>query len=84
MWYYASDAIFSPASSGDDSRAKRQLSERLNELVVDIMSVAKAVSQDVVLGLVLTAKAGFDVLNALTLMDNNMFLTKQKVSLTDV
>jgi hypothetical protein len=28
----------------------------------------------------LTCQAGFDVLNALTLMDNNMFLTKQKVS----
>lgn len=28
----------------------------------------------------LTSQAGFDVLNALTLLDNNMFLSEQKVS----
>ncbi|GFZ50470.1 Glycylpeptide N-tetradecanoyltransferase [Saitozyma sp. JCM 24511] len=69
LFYYASDAIFQPGGSSDDAAAheaksKSRLGERLNSLVGDMMVVAK--------------NAGFDVLNALTLLDNNMFLNEQK------
>ncbi|WVQ73551.1 glycylpeptide N-tetradecanoyltransferase [Cryptococcus sp. DSM 104548] len=69
LFYYASDSVFSAGGSSDDAaahdrKAKRNLEERLNALVSDIMIMAK--------------QAGFDVLNALTLLDNNTFLTEQK------
>lgn len=57
-YYYATDAAFSPSSSGDDPTKKR-----LNEIIKDAMIVAK--------------NAGFDVFNALSLMDNNLFLGDQ-------
>ncbi|RSH90742.1 glycylpeptide N-tetradecanoyltransferase [Saitozyma podzolica] len=68
LFYYASDAIFQPGGSSDEAaheaKSKSRLGERLNALVGDMMVVAK--------------NAGFDVLNALTLLDNNMFLNEQK------
>ncbi|WVQ84211.1 glycylpeptide N-tetradecanoyltransferase [Cryptococcus sp. DSM 104549] len=69
MFYYASDVVFSAGGSSDDAathdaKAKKKLGERLNELVGDLMVVAK--------------HANFDVVNALTLLDNNMFLQEQK------
>nr|XP_018261940.1 glycylpeptide N-tetradecanoyltransferase [Kwoniella dejecticola CBS 10117]OBR84098.1 glycylpeptide N-tetradecanoyltransferase [Kwoniella dejecticola CBS 10117] len=69
MFYYASDVIFSPGGSSDDAathdaKANKKLEERLNALCNDMLSVAKA--------------AGFDVLNGLSCLDNNMFLQEQK------
>ncbi|TXT13266.1 hypothetical protein VHUM_00633 [Vanrija humicola] len=65
MFYYASDAIFSAgASSDDETKLKSKLERRLNELTRDMLTVAQA--------------AGFDVMNALTLLDNNMFISEQK------
>ena len=71
MFYYASDVISSPGGSADDAathdaKSKAKLGERLNALVSDLLVIAK--------------NAGFDVVNALTMADNNMFLNDQKVS----
>ncbi|WWD18827.1 glycylpeptide N-tetradecanoyltransferase [Kwoniella shandongensis] len=69
LFYYASDVLFSAGGSSDDAathdaKSKQKLGERLNALVNDVMVIAQ--------------NAGFDVLNALTLLDNNMFLQEQK------
>ncbi|ORX37031.1 Myristoyl-CoA:protein N-myristoyltransferase, N-terminal domain-domain-containing protein [Kockovaella imperatae] len=69
LFYYASDAIFSPCGSSDDAathevKAKQKLGERLNALMGDLLILAK--------------NAGFDVVNALTILDNNTFLDDQK------
>ncbi|KAK6907909.1 glycylpeptide N-tetradecanoyltransferase [Kwoniella mangroviensis CBS 8886] len=69
MFYYASDVIFQPGGSADDAathdlKTNRKLEERLNALSNDMLSIAKA--------------ADFDVLNALSCLDNNMFLQEQK------
>ncbi|KAK8864148.1 glycylpeptide N-tetradecanoyltransferase [Kwoniella newhampshirensis] len=69
LFYYASDVLFSAGGSSDDAathdvKAKQKLGERLNALVNDVMVIAHT--------------AEFDVLNALTLLDNNMFLQEQK------
>ncbi|KAK4687496.1 glycylpeptide N-tetradecanoyltransferase, partial [Tremellales sp. Uapishka_1] len=69
LFYYASDVIFSPGGSADDVaahevKAKNKLAERLNALTNDAMIIAQ--------------NAGFDVMNALTVMDNNIFLNEQK------
>ncbi|KAL7420444.1 glycylpeptide N-tetradecanoyltransferase [Cryptotrichosporon argae] len=74
MFYYASDVIFSPGGSSDDAaaheaKARSRLGERLNALIADLLVMAQ--------------NAGFDVLNALTLMDNNTFLTEQKFGAGD-
>lgn len=86
MFYYASDVISSPGGSADDAAAheiksRQKLGERLNELVADLLVVAKnvrAASRTDSSGHV-DHQAGFDVLNALTMSDNNMFLNEQKV-----
>ena len=49
MFYYASDVISSPGGSADDAaahdaKAKQKLAARLNELVSDLLVVAKSVS----------------------------------------
>jgi glycylpeptide N-tetradecanoyltransferase len=49
LFYYASDAIFSPGGSSDDAekheaKAKSKLAERLNALSQDMLSVAQGVS----------------------------------------
>lgn len=49
MFYYASDAIFSPGGSSDDvgrhqAKAKSKLDERLNALSNDMLVVAQNVS----------------------------------------
>ncbi|KAJ9101499.1 hypothetical protein QFC19_005152 [Naganishia cerealis] len=70
-FYYATDVIPLPspattAAAGEntDSAAdKERLGRRLNALVKDCLIVAK--------------HAGFDVFNALSLMDNNLFLHEQ-------
>ncbi|OXG11802.1 glycylpeptide N-tetradecanoyltransferase [Cryptococcus neoformans Ze90-1] len=85
MFYYATDVIFPPSSSsahsdadvnagessvaavgtgGEDAKTKKKLETRLNALTADLLIIAK--------------QAGFDVFNALTLLDNNMFLQEQK------
>ncbi|EAL17377.1 hypothetical protein CNBN0070 [Cryptococcus deneoformans B-3501A] len=87
MFYYATDVVFPPSSSsansdvdvdanagessvaavgtgGEDAKTKKKLETRLNALTADILIIAK--------------QAGFDVFNALTLLDNNMFLQEQK------
>ncbi|KAI9634584.1 Glycylpeptide N-tetradecanoyltransferase [Dioszegia hungarica] len=80
LYYYASDSIFRPSSGGSEAVAessasvgiveerkrRERLGARLVQLSGDLMVVAK--------------NAGFDVLNALTLLDNNMFLSEQKAS----
>lgn len=70
MFYYATDCIFSAGGSADakdhDAKEQAKLSERLNLLVRDLLIMAK--------------KEGFDVVNTLTLMDNNLFLQDQGVS----
>nr|ODO02369.1 glycylpeptide N-tetradecanoyltransferase [Cryptococcus depauperatus CBS 7855] len=71
MFYYASDVLFSAGGSSDDAathdaKGRRKLERRLNELVGDLLVMAKI------------ASAQFDVFNALTLLDNNMFLQEQK------
>ena len=48
LFYYASDAVFSPSGSSDDvqrheTKAKGKLSERLNALSQDMLSVAQTV-----------------------------------------
>ncbi|WVR06681.1 glycylpeptide N-tetradecanoyltransferase [Kwoniella sp. DSM 27419] len=69
LFYYASDVIFSAGGSSDDAatheaKATQKLGERLNALCNDVLVVAQ--------------NAGFDVLNGLTCLDNNMFLAEQK------
>jgi glycylpeptide N-tetradecanoyltransferase len=48
LFYYASDAIFSPSGSSDDverheAKAKSKLAERLNALSQDMLCVAQGV-----------------------------------------
>ncbi|KAJ9119010.1 hypothetical protein QFC22_003499 [Naganishia vaughanmartiniae] len=68
-FYYATDVIGFPKEeagngSGRDTEADKEvLARRLNALMRDCLIVAK--------------KAGFDVFNALSLMDNNLFLQEQ-------
>lgn len=67
MFYYATDCVFSKdAGASSDADGQAKLSARLNQLVGDLLVMAK--------------KEGFDVVNTLTLMDNNLFLQDQKVS----
>ena len=85
LFYYASDAIFSPSGSSDDvqrheTKAKGKLGERLNALSQDMLSVAQTVCPPFIQGA--NDQAGFDVMNALTCLDNNMFLSEQKVCLS--
>ncbi|KAJ9092808.1 hypothetical protein QFC21_006684 [Naganishia friedmannii] len=68
-FYYATDVIGFPGegegngSGRDTQEEKERLGARLNALMRDCLIVAKA--------------AGFDVFNALSLMDNNLFLHEQ-------
>ncbi|KAJ9122827.1 hypothetical protein QFC24_003863 [Naganishia onofrii] len=70
-FYYASDCVGFPreeeenGSGKDTAEDKERLGGRLNALMKDCLIVAKA--------------AGFDVFNALSLMDNNLFLQEQMV-----
>lgn len=87
-FYYATDAA--PTAAGhaarDSPEDKARLGERLNALMKDCLIVAKQVSPVVPLRQTLETanlahlKAGFDVFNALSLMDNNLFLHDQLVS----
>jgi glycylpeptide N-tetradecanoyltransferase len=63
MFYYATEHALDPSYS------KKDLEQRLNELVNDALILAK--------------KYKFDVFNALTLMDNNLFLEQQKFGAGD-
>ncbi|KLT41550.1 N-myristoyl transferase [Cutaneotrichosporon oleaginosum] len=68
MFYYASDVVFAPGASSDDAfthdlKTQNLLDRRLNALVTDLLVMAK--------------KHDFDVVNALTLLDNNVFLEEQ-------
>ena len=66
LFYYATEAAFHPKSPLSSTSAKKpkDLKLRLNALVNDALILAK--------------KAKFDVFNALTLYDNNLFLEEQK------
>jgi len=68
MYYYASEAAF-PAEGTSDAKGKAKLAERLNALVNDLLIMAK--------------HNNFDVLNALSLMDNNVFLQPQQFGAGD-
>jgi glycylpeptide N-tetradecanoyltransferase len=84
-FYYATDVALSPSGSqGGEEMLKEKLARRLNDLVRDCMIVAKDVSGTRVarwnrLLISVPVQAGFDVYNALTLMDNNLFLNEQLV-----
>ncbi|KAI9749670.1 MAG: hypothetical protein M4579_006783 [Chaenotheca gracillima] len=60
LFYYASEAAFLE----EDSKDRRVLKNRLNDLMSDALVLAK--------------QFNFDVMNALTLLDNPLFLDKQK------
>lgn len=62
LYYYATEVALTPSSTPSDSKAA--LKTRLNELIHDMLTLAK--------------KYEFDVFNALTLMDNGLFLDQQK------
>ncbi|KAF7723798.1 hypothetical protein EC973_001582 [Apophysomyces ossiformis] len=62
MFYYAIDIPENHKASKEDE--EKYIKDRLNELIKD--------------ALVLARNAGFDVLNALKLMDNECFVTEQK------
>lgn len=69
MYYYATDCILSgegssSSSDADSAKTTAKLSARLNALVADLLVMAKS--------------EGFDVVNTLTLMDNNLFLQDQR------
>ncbi|KAI5818487.1 acyl-CoA N-acyltransferase [Pyronema omphalodes] len=67
LFYYASETAFQADKSEEE--IKKDLKVRLNELIGD--------------ALVLCKQVGFDVLNALTLLDNTLFLEKQKFGAGD-
>jgi glycylpeptide N-tetradecanoyltransferase len=76
LFYYASETAFQKGN-----KDKVELKKRLNELMYDALILAKKVSEVFLLffELLLTIyKANFDVMNALTLLDNPLFLTQQK------
>jgi glycylpeptide N-tetradecanoyltransferase len=60
LFYYATEAAFATECSGTPEKSQDQLAVRLCELVHDALITAK--------------NAGFHVFNALTLMDNPLFL----------
>lgn len=80
LYYYASEAAFPPGSNSsstanpkakteekgkpEDEASQTRLSARLNELVHDLLILAK--------------REGFHVFNALTLLDNPLFLREQR------
>ncbi|KAG9241919.1 acyl-CoA N-acyltransferase [Calycina marina] len=66
LFYYATEAAFNPQFPLSSTSVKKpeELRKRLNLLMNDALILAK--------------KAKFDVLNALTLYDNNLFLEEQK------
>lgn len=68
MYYYATDCILAgeggSADGADGAKAQAKLGARLNALVGDLLVMAKS--------------EGFDVVNTLTLMDNNLFLQDQR------
>lgn len=67
LFYYASDCANFDSSHLRDSEADRsKLEKRLNELIGDALIIAN--------------NAEFDVFNALSLMDNNLFIPHLKVS----
>lgn len=64
LYYYATETVFTPSGSTEDlTQQKGKLGKRLNELVKDCLIIAK--------------QCEFDVFNALTLMENNLFLQDQ-------
>jgi len=92
LFYYATDAGLSPSGSqGGEDKVKDLLKKRLNGLVNDCLVIAKEVSPrhlrrsrrfqgSRLVTDISTIQAGFDVFNALTMMDNNLFLNEQMVS----
>jgi glycylpeptide N-tetradecanoyltransferase len=84
LFYYASET----ALKGEDD-GKRALKARLNALLEDALIVAKQVSQLIrahICGFQQLTSVGqfdFDVFNALTLLDNALFLEKQKFGAGD-
>jgi glycylpeptide N-tetradecanoyltransferase len=72
LYYYATDVVF----ENDEAKLKT----RLNELIKDALILAKRVSDLAARTalLLMHRQNKFDVLNALTLMDNHLFLEEQK------
>ncbi len=68
LFYYATEAAFNPDGTSR-ARDNLELKRRLNGLVADALVLAK--------------KFGFDVFNALTLLDNSLFLEQQKFGAGD-
>ena len=71
LFYYGTDVAFQQQQqegAEEEEDGGRLLKKRLQELMTDALIIA--------------AGAGFDVFNALTLMDNYQFLTDLKVSLS--
>jgi glycylpeptide N-tetradecanoyltransferase len=68
MYYYATDAGDAEQGTSSETASKAKLAARLNELATDLLIMAK--------------QNNFDVLNALSLMDNNTFLQPLQVSST--
>ncbi|GAB7358285.1 hypothetical protein MBLNU230_g2359t1 [Neophaeotheca triangularis] len=69
LYYYASSAAFDPATTKDPTSTTSPLALRLRELVHDVLVLAK--------------KDNFHVFNALTLLDNPLFLKDQKFEMGD-
>ena len=69
LFYYGTDVAFQQQEGTEEEEdGGRLLKKRFQELMTDALIIA--------------AGAGFDVFNALTLMDNYQFLTDLKVSLS--
>jgi glycylpeptide N-tetradecanoyltransferase len=64
LYYYATEVGLTPQAKAKTEDSKAALKTRLNELIHDMLILAK--------------KYDFDVFNALTLMDNGLFLDQQK------
>ncbi|KAI8096679.1 acyl-CoA N-acyltransferase [Halteromyces radiatus] len=71
LYYYATDVINATDNSkdDDDQEPPKLLGKRLNDLVGDVLVMAK--------------RLNFDVMNGLQLMDNGLFLQQQKFGAGD-
>lgn len=78
LFYYATESAF--------EKEEKWLKERLNALILDALILAKEVILSGVLASILaniSPQFNFDVFNALTLMDNPLFLEAQKFGAGD-
>lgn len=90
LFYYATDVAFEGQKEGEKGKGKKEeengkLKVRLNELVHDALILANNVSSSILCykrertpRLTSNPQQKFDVFNALTLLDNPLFLSEQK------